>query len=377
MKKRVALGVFAGLFLLLVNFVLVSGAIPPSYENDVVFKISSHTNAHAQKATYNPDSSIEAKCEGDSLNCVFSQEGECNSQDGCYWDDGGYFGWGECFSSICNTFDEDKYGCKNTEGCEWVTVLFKPSGCRGKISTACEDIDSAETCQGQRGCTWNDPNYQVEIKHSDIFGWPVGDENPYGCSGGNEVLFLSGETNAHANAQHYSGASSICYSNMECRAVDTSQGEDCNVTNDEECIVRLSSEENAHLETCDYSENGYPIKICCSNDVDCEVFTDKDSCRNTVPNACSWTPPGTTTTEEGGGCCPREYAFNFKKGECERTLSTGICTIPVSQAISNEGLYLDDTKQEGPIKYENGKYYYCAQVTSDVNYGYWYNIETF
>ncbi|RLG12327.1 hypothetical protein DRN73_02780 [Candidatus Pacearchaeota archaeon] len=102
---------------------------------------------------------------------------------------------------------------------------------------------------------------------------------------------------------------------------------------------------------------------------------------------CTWTPrynydtgEEITTKQQGGGCCglgENQKPMVWKPGYgCFET--DEMCTLPALPLI-NQGqkLTIDDTGQNGPLKEENGNYFYCEQITSGLNYGMWQNIQTY
>ena len=100
--------------------------------------------------------------------------------------------------------------------------------------------------------------YTTEICYSDIFGESYIGEFPHNCkvTPANKILGLSDSTNAHAEIPTGTAYSTdVCYGYLICEAKES-----CAV--DEECVVTLSSDTNAHLATCS-SSNAYDTKICC------------------------------------------------------------------------------------------------------------------
>ncbi|MEK6809876.1 MAG: hypothetical protein AABY40_04325, partial [Nanoarchaeota archaeon] len=92
---------------------------------------------------------------------------------------------------------------------------------------------------------WNQGNYQTEICYNQIFG--LNGNGIRTCDGSNNVLRLSGNTNAHAErpAGTTPGYVNVCYGDLKCIKRDT----DC--IGAEKEVVSLSGNTNAHLETND------------------------------------------------------------------------------------------------------------------------------
>ncbi|MFC1682381.1 hypothetical protein ACFL0X_02070 [Nanoarchaeota archaeon] len=72
------------------------------------------------------------------------------------------------------------------------------------------------------------------------------------CSGTNEILSLSSETNAHVEVSGLNYNYPVCYGNVDCES-----GASCGVGNSE--ILSLSSETNAHVGVA----GEYSVKVCC------------------------------------------------------------------------------------------------------------------
>ena len=122
-------------------------------------------------------------------------------------------------------------------------------GCR-EIVAECQNFPPPDFCPGGTGeiiITGTDSNGCA------IYGCKLG---VHTCSGNNNVLKLSDSTNAHAEIPTGTAYSTdVCYGYLICEAKES-----CAV--DEECVVTLSSDTNAHLATCS-SSNAYDTKICC------------------------------------------------------------------------------------------------------------------
>jgi hypothetical protein len=108
---------------------------------------------------------------------------------------------------------------------------------------------------------WNGDDYSVEICHPDIkpaYSSKKGEQHE--CKGNNLVLRLSSKTNAHSEVKTAGNYDvDVCYGNLLCK-----EREKC--SDDEYCIVTLSSKTNAHLAKCN-SPHAYPLRICCKSEV--------------------------------------------------------------------------------------------------------------
>lgn len=99
-------------------------------------------------------------------------------------------------------------------------------------------------------------NYQFGISHSSIFGEVGGGDRT--CTGDNQVVGLSSDTNAHAEGPGQSNyATEVCYEGLSC--VERVGG--CEAG--ESLVVSLSSSTNAHLS----NSAGYGVDICCRMEV--------------------------------------------------------------------------------------------------------------
>lgn len=208
-------------------------------------------------------------------------------------------------------------------------------------------------------------NYDLKIKHSDIFGSNIASDTVHDCTGSNYVLSLSSVTNAHAEFAKTGGnyATDICYGSLVCDLKD-----ECETG--EECVVALSDTTNAHLALCD-SPAAYENKVCCKS-APCEDFTTKQTCWNA---GCFWTPPGSDDDDDEDdddddkkyGCCPFNQEWN------------GITCIDTSANICNNAWTGVATGElfspQGPFSEDGTKY--CAQVTSGITTGLWYDVETY
>jgi len=225
---------------------------------------------------------------------------------------------------------------------------------------------SSET--NAHGEVWDGTEYNTLIRYSDqfIFGKTYTGTNPHDCTGSNVVLRLSTTTNAHAEAPSFStdGYQDICYGKLECKAVEG------NCESGEKCVVELSSLTNAHLSFALGCDGTYPIKICCTSET-CQDFTTNDTCLAFTDENCTWTPPGTTSNPEGG-CCPSEEEWQVGFG-CGG-----------SDNICRAGLFL---RGDFPDTHNRNDDYgpgldseidmYCAKISNDLSYGFWYPVETY
>jgi len=218
---------------------------------------------------------------------------------------------------------------------------------------------------------WNGTAYTTEILYRDIFGSNyTGDA--YTCNGNNTVLKLSSATNAHAEDPALSNyGTEVCFGNMNCRLVETND-DPCPVGAGQQCVVKLSSATNAHLETCDNSN--YAYSICCDigqgppGPTNCEDATNKIDCWAIGDRNCTWTPPGTHSNPEGG-CCPDEEIWSASLGQCI-TSAVEVC--------NNVWMPTPEGQIQGVTwKKQGSNYQYCAQITSGLSYGYWYDINKF
>jgi hypothetical protein len=216
-------------------------------------------------------------------------------------------------------------------------------------------------------------NYGISILYSDIFGLTYDLSTPNGCSGDNIVLKLSSDTNAHAQDSDLTTyTSNVCYGDLFCRYTTGA----CSLP--EMCVVTLSSNTNAHLAKCD-SLNAYTNKICCSSlyassggPVDlCNESTEQNECINLGDLGCTWSPRGKLSPE--AGCCPANQQWNPAAGVCGG--SANLCTDVFFKGDYMNDLTLRDNNY-GPAldPFENK---YCAQVTGDLSYGFWYPTESY
>lgn len=127
-------------------------------------------------------------------------------------------------------------------------------------------ISSSTNAHGE---VWNGTgNYTVEICYNEVFGFDYTGVDPHPSTCINPVLWLSSETNAHAELPVLVPAINnydvpVCYGNLVCMVKN----------NKSECddfggkiIVSLSALTNAHLSSGD--NVGYPKKICCKSGVE-------------------------------------------------------------------------------------------------------------
>ena len=306
-------------------------------ECDILLRISGFTNAHAEISTYTPmqytsgisytsifGSSYQGidpyVCTGDNLILKLSSETNAHAEiERC-----------EGAAISCSGLDEAE--CNEQDGCIWHERIWPLSDeCEGSVR-ACDTYYESTECEQQLGCNWNQGSYPVEI----------------------------------------------CFGDLNCRLAEDS---DC--SENEKCIVKLSSKTNAHLETCD-NEN-YAYSVCCSSIgeiTDCESYTTKQECWS-APANCTWTPPfnyetglETTSHSDGGGCCPKDKPVWDSWNEVCTETGYDICTMPV---IQGQPLNIGEN---GPIRAKtnptsDAEYEYCAQVTSGMNYGLWYDVKKY
>jgi len=108
----------------------------------------------------------------------------------------------------------------------------------------------------------------------------------------------------------------------------------------------------------------------CTNET-CQDFTTNDTCLAFTDENCTWTPPGTTSNPEGG-CCPSEEEWQVGFG-CGG-----------SDNICRAGLFL---RGDFPDTHNRNDDYgpgldseidmYCAKISNDLSYGFWYPVETY
>jgi hypothetical protein len=153
-------------------------------------------------------------------------------------------------TETCNDIDDDCDGevdegdlCNSGEVC-----INGECVSEHQCSSDSQIILRLEKETNAHGEVW-DGNYPIEICYDDIFGEEGGGDRT--CHG-NKVLGLSSDTNAHAEIPGLNNYNPVCYGDLNCQARNSCLGE-------EECIVSLSSDTNAHLALCDY----YDRKICC------------------------------------------------------------------------------------------------------------------
>jgi len=225
---------------------------------------------------------------------------------------------------------------------------------------------SSET--NAHGELYNGIAYTTNITYSSVFGSAYTGTNPNTCTGSNTVLKLSAITNAHAEAPTGTAYNTqVCFGNLNC----TYRTGACNA--DEKCVVTLSAATNAHLAGCDLIPpaegiGSYSNKICCKSagvSGNCSALTTKDACWASTSN-CTWTPPGTTTNPQGG-CCQLGDKWDPYTSTCSPTASS-ICNsvwAPDNQILGTSYRLTGNTFQ------------YCAQVTSGLSYGFWYDVNKF
>ena len=136
---------------------------------------------------------------------------------------------------------------------------------------------------------YDETNYGIEIKYSDIFGSVfTGTSHPV-CDSSNTFLKLSSTTNAHAEKIGLgSYGYSVCYGDLKCEYRDVCLA-------GEESIVTISGDTNAHL-----GISGYATKVCCKSGCP----PGQESCPGSPVNI----------DPENPGCCLAGYECSF--GEC-------------------------------------------------------------
>jgi len=192
---------------------------------------------------------------------------------------------------------------------------------------------------------WNGAgNYPVEICYDKIFGVPGDGDRT--CIDNKMILGLSETTNAHAEIpESPEYTTKVCYDNLLCFTRNN------NCYTDEECIVTLSDNTNAHLATCD-SSAPYDTKICCSpgegctdecsaGEIGCEDINTRyncvmqsDGCYDKISTDC-----GAEETCLNGVCISEPVVFWSKNGETKiENLEVHIGTTSVLMVLKNSGL---------------------------------------
>ncbi len=122
-------------------------------------------------------------------------------------------------------------------------------------------ISSSTSNTNAHGEVWNGAgNYEEEICYDKIFSPPYSGGNPHVCDGNNEVLVLSGDTNAHAEKSGLGNYNvPICYGDLNCVA----QGPAC--SGDYFEVATISSSTNGHIETRGANSFTSGLKICCTS----------------------------------------------------------------------------------------------------------------
>ena len=234
------------------------------------------------------------------------------------------------------------------------------------------------------GEIWSGINYNTTfILYSDIFAKEYAGSNPHSCTSTNHIVALSATTNAHAESAVGDGAGippplgyydiDVCYGDLVCEL--KSAGTACDTG--DVCVVELSSTLNAHLAKCGVAE-AYDRKICCTSPsagvgpvTDCTTLTTNTSCLSTP--TCTWTPPKKTrgSSPYQAGCCPTGQEWDAEDQACRTTGS--LCTIPWIRGATQVAF----DAVHGPFKKVVNDYFYCAQISSGINTGYWYPINQF
>ncbi len=195
-------------------------------------------------------------------------------------------------------------------------------------------------------------SYQFGISHSSIFG-EVGSGDRT-CTGDNQIVRLSSDTNAHAEGPGQNNyATEICYEGLSC--VERVGG--CGAG--EFLVVSLSSSTNAHLS----NSAGYGIDICCTiAPVSCSLT-----------NAYWNTPSGDlevvegTDVElivEGDGCNGETVSFEVWEDDPTDDLAT-IQPIDVTfSGTTATGTWTAEWIDDGFLQ-GDPEYYFKANTTSD------------
>jgi len=176
------------------------------------------------------------------------------------------------------------------------------------------------------------------------------------CTGRNKIIGLYREENSHTEIPSLDNYEvDICYDDFVC----TNRTNECE--EDEFGILSLTDGTNAHLG----DPTMYETKICCKEG-GCESFTDIDNCLAFDLKECTWTPPGTNTTAQGGGCCEPGEQWSSTLQACGGTAN--LCNAIWAPLNQIPGASMRTT-----IPYEE----YCAKISRDLSYGFWYKVKTY
>jgi cysteine-rich repeat protein len=148
--------------------------------------------------------------------------------------------------------------CVSNNDCGLREICVEGQCVFNQIESECADsqvILKLSATNNAHGALYNYSSYLVDVRYDEIFQDCYQGENPYVCNGENGVLKLSSNNNAHVFDSSVEDAIDVCYGDLNCRTSST----DCE--EGEGLVVSLSAETNAHLSI----GNNYPIKVCCSS----------------------------------------------------------------------------------------------------------------
>ena len=185
------------------------------------------------------------------------------------------------------------------------------------------------------------------------------------CTGTNKIIGLSSSSNAHAEDPSLTNyGTDVCYEGVSgCYSTTGS----CGATEAE--ILSLSSTTNAHIANFSGLES-YSNRVCCQYS-QCPTFTDNPSCLAYTSENCTWTPPWTNTNPDGG-CC--NYPKEWDGVQCIE--GKNICN-PI---VSSVAVFWDPWNQLPGININPASVIYtqyCAKVTRDTSYGFWYDVNVY
>lgn len=266
-----------------------------------------------------------------------------------------------CDDSLCPA-GHSLYVCSSIGGAPG------PAKC---INDMCEVILKLSSSTNAHGEIYSETNFNTNINYRDIFGDLYSNYPVRTCTKtkDNLILKLSDTTNAHAEGPEESNyLTEVCFGDLNCELVEGS------CPSDKICVVKLSDTTNAHLETCD--NTNYDYSVCCSGvfvgEVDCESLTTNTTCL-APGNNCTWTPPR-KTYEQGGRCCGYQEQFQPTLG-CVSSSEGNLCYNHFDK------LDIQTTKQvslsEANLRFDKTPPEYCAKISSDLSYGFWYSTESY